>query len=487
MISPLQVHLRYTDDIDNAVSEIKLQGGHVTQIFTEDVFEARLADDFDLNNLKFSYSTPPNTLDSTSQIVADAWSSLQSSDRAKATEEAKSSTAPLRWDTPGFQPPGKISPEQDGTEKSAFGKSPLKSTGTPTSLYMRGSVAVGLIVVAGNTADLTFSSAEQNNVVQQVAQGLQFLTSVAPLNDLTFVYDIHFLTVTATPNPSCSSYEGCESVWRDPALLQLGYSSGYAGCVQYAEALRLQRKTDWSYVAFFTKYPQHHFAYAGGVRLCMQYSNDGWGPDQIHKVFAHETCHIFGAADEYGNCSCGSSGYFNVPNNNCVNCTTNQVSCLMDGNVLTLCYWSQGQIGWWPQVANTIGAITIDGGRPYTFVTGSEGHLWVNWWSGSAWNWSDQGTPAGISLGASMGAITVDGGRPYVFAEGSDGNLWVNWWSGSEWQWSNQGTPAGISLGASMGAITVDGGRPYVFAKGSDGNLWINWWSGSSWNWANQG
>ena len=52
MISPLQVHLRYTDDIDNAVSEIKLQGGHVTQIFTENVFEARLADDFDLNNLK---------------------------------------------------------------------------------------------------------------------------------------------------------------------------------------------------------------------------------------------------------------------------------------------------------------------------------------------------------------------------------------------------------------------------------------------------
>jgi len=41
-----------------------------------------------------------------------------------------------------------------------------------------------------------------------------------------------------------------------------------------------------------------------------------------------------------------------------------------------------------------------------------------------------------------MGAITVDGGRPYVFIEGSDGNLWVNWWSGSAWNWANQGQPS---------------------------------------------
>jgi hypothetical protein len=85
-----------------------------------------------------------------------------------------------------------------------------------------------------------------------------------------------------------------------------------------------------------------------------------------------------------------------------------------------------------------------------------------------------------------MGAITVDGGRPYVFVKGNDGNLWVNWWSGKAWGWSNQGTPSGVSLASSMGAITVDGGRPYVFVKGSDGNLWVNWWSGSAWNWANQ-
>ena len=56
---------------------------------------------------------------------------------------------------------------------------------------------------------------------------------------------------------------------------------------------------DWSggdgaYIGFFSKYNQKHFAYAyfGGGPLYMQYSNDGWGPDQIDRVFAHETGHV---------------------------------------------------------------------------------------------------------------------------------------------------------------------------------------------------
>ena len=36
----------------------------------------------------------------------------------------------------------------------------------------------------------------------------------------------------------------------------------------------------------------------------MQYSNDGWGPDNLDKVFAHEIGHAFNARDEYTNCNC---------------------------------------------------------------------------------------------------------------------------------------------------------------------------------------
>jgi hypothetical protein len=134
-----------------------------------------------------------------------------------------------------------------------------------------------------------------------------------------------------------------------------------------------------------------------------------------------------------------------------------------------------------------LGAVTVDGGRPYVFLRGSGGGLWHNWWSGSAWNWGDLGTPAGIGIESAMGAVTVDGGRPYVFVRGSDGNLWLEWWSGSVWTWANLGIPGGVSIESSIGAGTVSGGYPHVFLRGSDGNLWVNRWSGSAWSWGNLG
>ena len=41
----------------------------------------------------------------------------------------------------------------------------------------------------------------------------------------------------------------------------------------------------------------------------MQYAIDGWGPNNIDRVFAHETCHIFNAPDEYAasGCDCGGA------------------------------------------------------------------------------------------------------------------------------------------------------------------------------------
>lgn len=103
----------------------------------------------------------------------------------------------------------------------------------------------------------------------------------------------------------------------------------------------------WAYVAYFTKYPLHHFAYAVSEKLCMEYANDNWGVDSINQVFAHETCHLFGAADEYGNCICGgSNGFLGIPNNNCVNCAGTHERCLMERNEFVMCQWTRGQIGW---------------------------------------------------------------------------------------------------------------------------------------------
>ena len=45
------------------------------------------------------------------------------------------------------------------------------------------------------------------------------------------------------------------------------------------------------------------------------------------------------------------------------------------------------------------------GGNPYVFVRGADGHLCVNWWDGSKWNWADQGTPPGTTTSGNPATI----------------------------------------------------------------------------------
>ena len=102
-------------------------------------------------------------------------------------------------------------------------------------------------------------------------------------------------------------------------MAALGYAANWSGVTQYVEDLRTRFGTRWTYCGYFTKYQLGWFAYAalGGPRLVMDYANDGWGPDNIDRVFAHETGHIFGAPDEYASsgCSCdGAWGRFGVRN-----------------------------------------------------------------------------------------------------------------------------------------------------------------------------
>ena len=49
------------------------------------------------------------------------------------------------------------------------------------------------------------------------------------------------------------------------------------------------------------------------------------------------------------------------------------------------------------------------------------------------WSWANQGKPAGVTISGPVGVLTMmdtptSVQRPYVFVRGSDGNLWVNWW-----------------------------------------------------------
>jgi hypothetical protein len=233
----------------------------------------------------------------------------------------------------------------------------------PTSSYLEGTVAVGIVIVQGPTADLQFTDAELTKVVAEVQNGLGYFAVANPLAGITFSYDIQNVTLMIPANPAAPDLEGH---WRDPAMGALGFSADWDGVNAYVESLRTEFGTRWTYCAYFTKYPLVHFGYAsiGGPRLVMDYRNDGWGPDNIDRVFAHETGHIFNCPDEYASsgCDCGGSwGRFGIANGNCENCAANGgVSCLMKANDFTMCEFTPSHLGWSPQLVV----------RNYGFVAG---------------------------------------------------------------------------------------------------------------------
>ena len=360
--------LLFARDIEAATAQVDDLGGRVTHRFSDRAFVAELPEGADLSGLTESTSERPGDLDEVTRLLVDAWEVRLANSLSPGPAPAGQG---MTWDAPGFQSPREVGHGDDdelddgrddpggpggpGPTEPGPGEDPapvapgdeqiMESTGTPTSLYMVGSIAVGLVVVGGPD-DLAFSSAERAKVVEEVQEGLDFLANAEPRARITWVYDVHFIDVTAAPGPT-DTYEGAEAPWRNAALIQMGFPGSRAGSRQYVADLRTEKGTDWAYVAYFTKYPLRHFAYASVERTTMHYDNDGWGHDSINRVFAHETCHIFGAADEYGSCSCGGShGHLATPNDNCVNCVGDQEPCLMSGNVLQMCTWSRRQIGW---------------------------------------------------------------------------------------------------------------------------------------------
>jgi hypothetical protein len=276
-------------------------------------------------------------LDEIEALGLEAFALRQSDDYASAKSQRSLDGEP--WD----------SEEATAPDLSAYAVSEAPeevAEAVPAGARLGGRVAVGLIIVEGPTANnLQFTAAERTQVVAEVQNGLGWLGSAGTLSytaRVTWVYDIQRVTLNVTPNYPPGSYEAMEAPWRDPALQQLGFQAGFAGVQAYVEALRARLNTTSAYCAFFTKYPLRHFAYASFSvpRLVMHYNNDNWGPDNIDRVFAHESGHIFGAPDEYAasNCTCGGAwGFHRKPNANCATCAPGGVDCIMKENTWQMC------------------------------------------------------------------------------------------------------------------------------------------------------
>jgi hypothetical protein len=354
----------------------------------------------------------------------------------------------------------------------------LAPAGAPTSARLTGSVAVGIIIVEGPTQALKFSEAERVKVVAEVQNGLGWLASQSP-EGVTWVYDIHTVTLTTQPGSDNLNSDQKEALWRDPAMAQLGFGSGLAGVTSYIESLRTKFSTTWAYCGFFTKYPLGWFAYAsiGGPRLVMDYNNDGWGPDNIDRVFAHESGHIFGAPDEYASsgCNCGGSwGYYSKPNGNCANCAPNGgVDCLMKQNSWAMCTYTPYHLGF-GLTEQTYSGVWRQGSDAY--------YLWVNAsWNSFSAKWQ-QLAQQNLRL-VDLKITRVDGAERYhgVWREGTGGYyLWVNAdWNSFSAKWQEL-AQQGLRL-VDLEVTNFDGVLRYsgVWLPGTDGYyLWVN----ADWN-----
>ncbi len=340
--------LRFTKKLEPAKAELIKKGGRVVQEFTESAFVAEVPDGVALRK---STKTAPARMSRQTRLAVEAWkrneAALKTGTRSRQTEG-------LAWDAPGYEPP-----YQKGILLNAVNDSPfslaslnLSTAPPPTSSYLIGSVAVGIVMVSGTAAALRISEDEKVKIVQEVQTGLGWLASAEPRANVSFVHDIRPVTVDVPsgPVPGVSDqFEARERRWRDAALGNMGYTAGEGGYRAYVEDLRKGKVTDWAYVAFFTKYEVQRFAYAAHEKVVLNYENNSWDINDVHRVFAHETCHIFGAADEYGACSCDETfGHLQEPNGNCVGCFPpgQQQECLMATNSLAMCEASRKQIGW---------------------------------------------------------------------------------------------------------------------------------------------
>ncbi|MCK4298991.1 MAG: hypothetical protein KAX80_05630, partial [Planctomycetes bacterium] len=181
----------------------------------------------------------------------------------------------------------------------------------------------------------------------------QYPYSVAPLS-FTWVYNYG----VATGYEPINRPQSDEGLWIADALTALGYtcSSGtyFSTTRTYVNDLRNTNKTDWAYAVFvvdssndadgkFSDTIWFAYAYINGPFTVMTYDNDGWGWSAMDQVLAHETGHIFGAADEYTPCSAVARyGYLNIQNTNCGMNPT----CIMNNVAWAVCSVTQQQLGW---------------------------------------------------------------------------------------------------------------------------------------------
>lgn len=343
------------------------------------------------------------------------------------------------WDLRGCAPTAGDTPTEEALIAS---RAPEPA---PGAAVLAGSVAVGIVIVNGPTAATRFAESERIKVVAEVQAGLSWLGTQEPSAGVSWNYEIHNVSITTATTAAAADDE---SRWRNPAMGQLGHSQNWQGVLDYVNALRTRLHTRWAFCVFFVKgYPLWHFAYASAPRIVMDYANDGWGPDNIDRVLAHETGHIFSCPDEYAaaGCVCTSThGIYDEPNANCATCAPGGgIQCLMKNNDWAMCSHTRRHLGWGltttriPQGA-PVYAVSRSRDKLDIFFTDRDGQVmsaaWEPsmpvWWRGF---WHINGGMA--AAGAPVTAVVRGPDKLDIFVVGTDRHVYTAAWRPDSHGW----------------------------------------------------
>lgn len=338
--------------LEELVSEIRSNGGRPIQLFPPSHLIAEIPDSVPIQRGSQFDSNDINNLDEQARIALLTYQRITRSPNTRAKITRHSWGAPGKEMTCHHNEPVQLS----RARTAPLGSSIARSTGTPTSRYLMGRVAVAVVIVSrekGNGSNPTpehLTRDERDNALIEAAEGLEWLAGLEPRAMVEFVLERHDIEINTAPNPQAqNTTEALESIWRDPVLARLNLPSGRKGYSQLAQEVRDRNNAQWGYVLFITRYPTRYYAYASYERVVQHYDNGPLDSSELNRVIAHETCHIFGAQDEYkeSNCKCTKrSGHLSVENGNCESCASNFKPCIMEGNDLAMCNYTKGQLGW---------------------------------------------------------------------------------------------------------------------------------------------
>ncbi|MBL0044573.1 MAG: PKD domain-containing protein [Flavobacteriales bacterium] len=253
------------------------------------------------------------------------------------------------------------------------------------SEYMEGTVCASMFFIESNGAvdpnTYSWTQPAIDDVKLQAIDAWSIWSYTASLNGITVTAVMDFYEPSGgipvqgyepVTRSSSQDYLWIEAIMQNAGRTESG---AFAKCHAFNSSRRMALGTDRSYSAFIAYNPPAQsaptqftdgrigYAYLGGPYTQFLYKANGWGTNQVNRVYGHETGHIFHAFDEYtasGSSNCTRS-FNGRTNSNFQGSPCNGVAgCVMINNIFTgsgatrqwsLCSHTPYHLGWLGRLA----------------------------------------------------------------------------------------------------------------------------------------